>query len=265
MPKKRRRGRWRGWLWGLGIYALVVLFSDDSLDVDLDLGAVQYPDYPRSYDSAEHIWRTKGLATTRVVYGHGHEAIRELEADHLAYGRRMDRAFMGGFASRLGTNCPAEPWSCVYTEVFRRNAADLEPLLKRIARGLDEQRWSAKEASRWLLRFVQNIPYRIPEQHAFGVLPPALVASQNWGDCDSKSLLLLHLLRYVGIDAQITISRVHAHAMVGIFVPTSGATFTYRGREYAWAETTADAPIGWISPEMLRTNDWQVKAVRQSL
>ena len=55
MPGKR--GRWRGWLWGFGIYALVVAFSGDSLDVDLDLGAVQYPDYPRSYDTGEHVWQ----------------------------------------------------------------------------------------------------------------------------------------------------------------------------------------------------------------
>ncbi len=259
MPKRKRR-RSRGWFWGLVMFVLVARLINPKDAVDLDLGAVQYPDYPRDYDSAEHVWRTSGLATTRVVYDHGHDAIRDLEDDHQAYGRRMERAFFGNHLRNMG--CNREPWSCVYTEVFQRNAADLEPLLRRIARGLEEQRWSALDASRWMLRFVQNIPYRIPDEHAFGVLPPALVASQNWGDCDSKSLLLLHLLRYVGIDAQISVSRIHEHAMVGIFVPTSGDTFTYRGRTYAWAETTADAPIGWISPDMLRPNDWQVKPVR---
>ena len=250
------------WFWGLVIFGAVIFLNRENSTPELDLGTVQYPRYPRAYDTAEHTWRASGLATTRITFDHGLEAINQLEADHEYYGHRMIRAYERGRASRLGANCQSEYWSCVYSEVFQRNATDLVPLLDRISRGLDEQQWNAVEATRWLLRFVQDIPYRIPENHAFGVLPPALVASQNWGDCDSKSLLLLHLLRRVGIDAQITVSNIHKHAMVGVFVPTSGATFRYRNRDYAWAETTSNAPLGWISPEMLRPNDWEVTPVR---
>jgi hypothetical protein len=258
----RRRTNLDTWFWGLVIFSAVVFLNRESSTPELDLGTVQYPHYPETYDTTEHLWRAAGLAKTRIAFDHGHEAISTLEADHLFYGRQIERAYQRGNASRLGANCQREYWSCVYSAVFQRNATDLEPLLNRISRGLDKQQWSAVEATRWLLRFVQEIPYRIPEDHAFGVLPPALVASQNWGDCDSKSLLLLHLLRRVGVEAQITVSRIHKHAMVGVFVPTTGGTFKYRSRDYAWAETTSNAPLGWISPDMLRPNDWEVTPVQ---
>ncbi|MCR9262375.1 MAG: hypothetical protein NXH95_21900 [Pseudomonadaceae bacterium] len=258
----RRRANWSNWFWGLVIFGAVVYLNRESMTPELDLGTVQYPRFPETYDTTEHLWRAAGLARTRIAFDHGHKAIQTLEADHLFYGRQIERAYQRGSDSQLGTNCQGDYWSCVYSIVFQRNADDLEPLLNRISQGLEDQRWTAVQATRWLLRFVQDIPYRIPEEHAFGVLPPALVVSQNWGDCDSKSLLLLHLLRRVGIDAQITVSRIHKHAMVGVFVPTTGGTFSYRNRDYAWAETTSNAPLGWISPEMLLPDDWQVTPVR---
>lgn len=174
---------------------------------------------------------------------------------HSAKGLRDTR-----FRWTIPPGCIGREWSCIYSEVLDRSGSDLEPLLERIEAGFLAETWTTTQAARWLLAFVQQIPYKLPTTHAFGVLPPALVASEDWGDCDSKSLLLIHLLERVGIHAVLLTSEAHAHALVGIDVP-SGATggYRHRGREYAWAETTtAEAPLGWIHPSMRLPNDWRI-------
>jgi hypothetical protein len=91
------------------------------------------------------------------------------------------------------------------------------------------------------------------------VLPPALVAKQRWGDCDSKALLAHMLLRHLGLQSVLISSEAHRHTMLGLALPAGGSSFEWRGRRYAFVELTAKrSPIGQINPELLRPNDWQV-------
>ena len=84
------------------------------------------------------------------------------------------------------------------------------------------------------------------------------MASRDWGDCDSKSLLYMALLERLGIGSVLMISDAHAHAMVGVEVRTGrDDAFVLRGREYAWAETTALLPLGLRSPELRSPDDWR--------
>ncbi|MCZ6718837.1 MAG: hypothetical protein O6944_06785 [Gammaproteobacteria bacterium] len=263
MPRKKSS---KGWSILNGVWIVLFLglaVFDDELSVRksvdrvrttiqvVDLGTVKQPSDETSYQSTQHVWRAKGLAPYRVTFAHGHEAMSALYAEH---------AYLG--QSSLPSECKYRPWGCVYTEVSRLSANDLSALLDRMELVIDRSNWNARDAARWLLTFVQDIPYRIPEELAFNVLPPPLVVSEDWGDCDSKSLLLLHLLKRAGIEARIFISRAHSHAMVGILLPTTGKTIRHEGREYAWAETTGRAPLGWIHPNMLKPNDWTGVDVR---
>ena len=195
----------------------------------------------------------------RLGYAHSARAVESIESDHQAFGDRNGFDWVNGeaFAWQMSAECVGREWTCIYTEVFDRSAIDLDPFLDRIQIGLANESLTTARASRWLLAFVQQIPYRRPTEYAFGLLPPALVVSQNWGDCDSKSLLLIELLDRVGIDAILLMSTAHAHALVGIAVPTASNGFRHHGREYAWAETTANAPLGWLDPGMRLPNDWR--------
>ena len=72
------------------------------------------------------------------------------------------------------------------------------------------------------------------------------------------------MLRHLDIEAHMMVSQAHQHAMVAIPVATSAKnTSRINGQRYAWAETTANAPLGWIQPDLLRPNDWQVVFVAQ--
>jgi hypothetical protein len=184
-----------------------------------------------------------------------------MEEDHWRLARRFDYRKLRNdrFNWRGPGHCRGREWDCVYLEVYERSAPDLAPLLRRFRNRAIQERWSRTDIARWLLAFVQQIEYRLPDQYAFGLMPPALVASLSWGDCDSKSLLLMHLLAEFDIEAKLLTSRAHKHAMVAIAVPGSGRGFRSRGREYLWAETTSpDAPLGYRHPRFSSPDDWQV-------
>lgn len=259
------RGGFGRFLFALSLVA--VLACGESREL-VDLGIARFPESREPGDLGTrallttHEWKVrKGGHRFRVVYAHGTSAILTLERDHEALGRRFKFQPVGENQFRLATpsHCGGRGWmTCVYSEVLGRSATNLVPLLDRIESGATAQAWTKTGAARWLLAFVQQIPYRIPEKHPFGILPPALVASKDWGDCDSKSLLLLHLLERFGIDAIMLVSKAHSHALVGIAVPSSGDSFRYRSRDYAWAETTAKgAPLGWLPPGLSTPDDWR--------
>ena len=69
----------------------------------------------------------------------------------------------------------------------------------------------------------------------------------------------MYLLAEFDIESRLLISSAHAHALLGVNVQSSGEGFVHRGRNYVWAETTAeDAPLGWRHPNLKSPDDWTV-------
>lgn len=227
-----------------------------------DLGVAAFPNTAPSSDAMSHRWETPRLHPPqhRIGYAHGSEAAALLERyhGHLAQQLRFRDLGGGRFRWSLPPACTRYQMGCIFQAFSESSAPHLEPLAARLAREVQSRQFNASQAAEFLLSFVQSIRYQIPSELPFGILGPALVASRGWGDCDSKSLLLKDLLRYVGIDSVLISSNAHRHSMLGIAIPTSGRTFTANGRRYAFAESTAvGAPIGWINPQLLSPNDWQ--------
>lgn len=253
-------------IWIVVLYGIDVLDRAESAKALVDLGVARYPLATEGPGETVHDWNdVANRRPFRVAYLHGRGAVDQLVEDHAQLGERFGFRKVGRsrIQFRVGPQCEGEAWGCIYSAILTRSEADLEPLLDRIETGLSAGSWTRTKIAAWLLDFVQRIPYRIPEEAAFGVRPTALVASEDWGDCDSKSLLLIHLLDRFGIEAILLSSQVHAHALVGVAVPTSGSYFEHQGRRYAWAETTAeDSPLGWRSPRLRIPNDWKVIRIR---
>ena len=253
-------------IWFLILSAIDLLDRTEARLDRVDLGVARYPASLQGGEPTSHEWRDVARRRPyRLGYLHGAAAAAALAADHAALGRRFGfkRLSDSRIQFRVERGCRTEPWGCIYSEILERSRRDLAPVAERIGLGARGEPWTSSEIAAWLLDFVQRIPYRVPEDDPFGVRPTALVVSDAWGDCDSKSLLLIHLLDTFGIDAVLLSSQAHAHALVGIAVPTSGSYFEYQGRRYAWAETTAeDSPLGWRSPRLKRPDDWQVIPVR---
>ena len=151
---------------------------------------------------------------------------------------------------------------CVYDSAATRDGPDLRPLAELFRAQAKKAHLSSLETAELVVAFVQSIHYQVPTE-PFGLLPPALVASESRGDCDSKSLLALVLLHHLGIDAILVESEAHHHAMLGVALPTPGTSIDFNGRRYALAECTAVGwPIGQIAPQLLHPNDWHAMTVR---
>lgn len=232
----------------------------------LDLGLASFPAGTPKNSAAQHAWTTKTLRppSYKLGYALGKAEAEELRAAFRHYAKKV--RFVPGDGGRFSWTPPrgcAGDMRCVFEELATKSRAGVEPIATIFRRRQMEGKLNAMQITELIVGFVQYIHYEIPASEPFGLLPPALVAQERRGDCDSKSLLAHMLLKDMGVDSIIISSVAHRHAMLGIALPSPGTTFTHEGRRYAYTECTAKgSPIGHINPELLRPNDWRTVPVR---
>ncbi|MEO7327401.1 MAG: hypothetical protein ABI193_02405 [Minicystis sp.] len=235
--------------------------APDPLGPAQELGTAAYPPGASTARPVLHTWSAKRLApgTYRVGYTLSPAEAGDVEDDYQAFARKVSYEDQGKGSFRWAPpqGCSGD-LHCVYENIVARDRADLDPLIERFKARQAEAHLNALDVAWLVVTFVQSIRYEIPEKEPFGILPPALVAQQKRGDCDSKALLGLMLLRALGIDSIILSSSAHKHAMLGIALPAPGTKMTYSGRAYMFTEMTAKgSPIGHINPELLKPDDWR--------
>jgi hypothetical protein len=212
-----------------------------------------------------YVWSVESLAPSRhqVKYGLGASLMSKIERDDEEIGRRMHfRAIsQERFTFRAPPECQVD-MRCVYDELMRTDSQPVEKLGERFLAFIREHQLSSAQAADLIIGFVQRIHYELPGIDVpFGVIPPALVPARNGGDCDSKALLAVMLLRQAGIDAVILFSDPLEHAAVGIGLPGSGSAIRQGGRAWRYAEVTAVGwPIGMIPPQYDKPHLWTVVA-----
>ena len=118
---------------------------------------------------------------------------------------------------------------------------------------------------------VQVIPYERPKNIAnpnsgSGILDffsPNEIAYYDKGDCDTKSLFMVIILRRLGFDAVMYHSAYYGHAMVGLNINASGVYKTYNGNKYYFIESTYPGwKIGDIPPNMSDTDKWRLIPIK---
>lgn len=231
-----------------------------------ELGTAAYPPGAPPASPALHTWNATHLlpVTYRVGYALAPGEARDVEDDYQSFARKVgyEDEGKGKFRWAPPPGCTGD-LHCIYENIAARDRPDLEPLVQRFKARQAEAKLGALDLAWLVVTFVQSIKYEIPEKEPFGILPPALVAQQKRGDCDSKALLGLMLLKSMGVDSIILSSTAHKHAMLGIALPTQGTKMTYAGRSYMFTEMTAKgSPIGHINPELLKPDDWKVVPFR---
>jgi hypothetical protein len=231
-----------------------------------ELGTAVFPAGASTARATKHTWYATRLKprTYRVRYALASSEASAVARDHRRYAQKVgyQKDSNGRFRWRPPAGCTGN-MGCVYEAVAKRSIPDIEPLVARFRARAKAGKLSSLDAAQLVVTFVQAIPYEIPQQEPFGVLPPALVVSRRKGDCDSKSLLAHLMLRELGIESVMVASDAHHHGMLAIALPVPGTTITHRGRRYAFTEMTAKgSPIGHINPRLLSPNDWKVQPVR---
>lgn len=121
-------------------------------------------------------------------------------------------------------------------------ADDVAPLAEALAEGTDSDREYAERA----LSFVQAIPYEKRETDVYR--KPMAVLARNKGDCDSKSVLYLALLRAHDPDLPLTAIYIRNHMLVGVGLDKEMGDKALRrqGQRYLFAEPAGPAllPVG---------------------
>lgn len=164
-------------------------------------------------------------------------------------------------------------WRQVYSTLYLDNKDYLwavqDSLLKiKIQRNLDRDAFATM-----VVAFVQDIPYEYVLQEectgteaspcngnvALGLYSPVEFLGKMHGDCDTRTVLLYTLLRNFGYEPLIINSKEYLHSMLALDVASSGDDFEYKGRRYAFWETTN---VGWLAgmlpPDMNNKDYWSV-------
>ncbi len=104
------------------------------------------------------------------------------------------------------------------------------------------------------MRLVQDIPYRVPPNKrrgkiTSGLFTPPEILIHGYGDCDSKTILFIAIMRYLIDEEKILILEQENHMLSAIKAETkSGSIFIrYKGDKYLIAETAG--PGHWALGE----------------
>jgi hypothetical protein len=146
-----------------------------------------------------------------------------------------------------------DAWARFYRMVYRESAARLDDLTEAFARSLplDDPTECARRVLAWVQGFTDA-----PDDSGIDFVPPLPAAFGRRGDCDTRAVVMAIVLERLGIDCVLMISREYSHAMLGVDVPGGGQRFSFNGRDYLVAETTAKVDIGLIDAEQADFSKW---------
>lgn len=121
---------------------------------------------------------------------------------------------------------------------------DYVELVEPLAEQLREMGGSRRRFVDLALSFVQSIPY--DEEDGFH--RPLALLTRNSGDCDSKVVLFLSLVRAAYPDIDLAVIYVPGHALAGVALPASDSDWRIRRGEveYLYAEPVGPvlSPLG---------------------
>lgn len=121
-----------------------------------------------------------------------------------------------------------------------------KPIAEMIISSLaDYGRDTRRDRIEMTMRFVQDIPYAIPDmndknRHFGGVIPPPEILINGYGDCDSKVLLFVGILMHLIPGDDIIFLNQNDHVLSAVEEnPEKGLTYIeFKGRDYLLAETS---------------------------
>jgi hypothetical protein len=154
-------------------------------------------------------------------------------------------------------------WSRVYNSISRKNSSRIQSISRAFLFFQKENNLSRLDILNLILSFIQSIPYQIPNKEPFQLLAPPDVIKRGHGDCDSKSLLMIIILKQLGYNAVMLHSFNYLHAMVGVHTKATGFYKKYYYKKYYFCEVTNSGwRIGSLDPKMNNVKKWNVIPIR---
>lgn len=146
-------------------------------------------------------------------------------------------------------------WRRFYQFIYRDSFHRLDDVFTGFAKTFMEDQVSREKIPQELLKWVQSFKYE-EYQNLTDLRVPIDAVSQKVGDCDGRGLVLMILLERLGFESILLISSTYHHSMVGVNIPGPGYYFALDGKQWKFAETTVEVPIGQIRSDMMDPKKW---------
>jgi hypothetical protein len=163
-------------------------------------------------------------------------------------------------------------WARFYQDMYNKNYRRVSNMVEWFRGKAKADGWSAYDLADQVVKCIQVIPYERPYNvitdtdqaaNALDYFTPNEVAWYNKGDCDTKSMLIVMLLRQLGYDAVIYYSAHYEHAMAGVSLNATGTSKTYQGKKYYFIESTYPGwSIGDLPPDFGEPDYWTLVPIK---
>lgn len=149
-------------------------------------------------------------------------------------------------------------WTGMYRYLVVNTGSQIEFISNSLINIAKNENLNRNDLLNLCITMVQNIEYKIPEG-TLGIIPPINSIANEYGDCDTISILLYAILDDLGFDTVLYLSRAYTHAMLGINTNSTGKYKTFNGKPYYFLEVTN---VGWglgqISSDMQDLDKWVI-------
>ena len=279
--KTRRSGCFGGF--GRGCSSIIFFFivliyllsSIDFPEFDFDLGGVQPVSYNIHMDSlttenivnASYSWKfvSNGLEkkkynlTFTLVTGQVKNAMDLI--DRIGNMSLEELGLNPNYDYRNPQIQAQYVWARVYRIVYEKSF----PTIISIAQGFNQIFTSENligiDRVSFIISFVQNMKYDRPGG-ILDLLAPLGTLAKQYGDCDTKAILLYVLLEKLGVDCAMMWSYKYKHALLGINISARGDYKRLNGKKYYFLETTYPGwSIGNLPPEFKNKSYWIIDEI----
>jgi hypothetical protein len=209
---------------------------------------------PNIFVKQKHIWMTSNLsrwsAEWRIPKDLIYEAMEELtELEEITLsGNITNQELTNGDNKELYQTLidrwttPEKFWEAVFKLIKIDNEQRVELISNVFQYAINKHNLSSNEAIDMVTSFVQHIRYQIPSNY-FEILPPLNSVSSDFGDCDTKAILLAMVFEDLGYESVVLYSSHYLHAMCAVYLNGFGDYIEYKGIKYSLIETTS---TGWL-------------------
>ena len=261
------------------------------LNADFDFNLFDYDSRKTTYDDdQEFVEDGFRLEEETVTNDDGEEEVFKYYSHNLSWRDNKSKPYQGTFRvrkdlyhlaklNRNKINPGISYWHDIYQSLVHQNSGYLNEVLRQYSEIGKKYKLNRKQFADMVVTSVQSIPYYLVhdlsheeadklyggfikdwhskgglcvEKMKFGILSPSEFMATFKGDCDTRSVLLFHILSRFGYDVVILASDQYSHAIIGLSGNYRGLHKTYRGIKYFAWETTV---TGWVPGTLDRSNN----------
>jgi hypothetical protein len=265
--------------------SLKVIFSSFSLDASaLDSAykghASKQKNTTKKNTDSTVVTNEKGnLYSLPVNWGDDSSAFSFLESDYYkAVQEGKDLVASGDLWAYYKVDPSTDPnftqtfWARFFQDMYNKNYVRVSSMVEWFKQEARNKNWSAYQLAVEVVKCVQVIPYERPyqvindESQAAKVLDyftPNEIAWYNKGDCDTKSMLIVMILRQLGYDAVLYFSEYYQHAMAGLNINATGTYKMNGSKKYYFIESTYPGwNIGDLPPDFGDPDKWTLVVIQ---